>query len=174
MMLLLSGVAILSGCSNKQKEFEEAVVLEIEQRVEKLRQKNPNDSIKYEIIIEDVGSYGADVMVIYNIETTQEPEIIGGHKFYSSYDYSEWLALFKGFDFLDSLNMKGDAYGEGYINGELNHTEKHLGSSSSSDSSSKKCSICGKSYSSGGTSNMCDQCYKNYKYASDAAGKSIH
>ena len=37
-------------------------------------------------------------------------------------------------------------------------------------SSSKHCTVCGKSYSSGGTSNMCDRCYKNYKYAADAAG----
>ena len=37
-------------------------------------------------------------------------------------------------------------------------------------SSSKHCSVCGKSYSSGGTSNMCSQCYKNYKYAADDAG----
>lgn len=41
---------------------------------------------------------------------------------------------------------------------------------SSSNSSSKHCSVCGKSYSSGGTSNMCDRCYKNYKYVADAAG----
>lgn len=163
-ILLLSGISILSGCGNKKKEIEEALVVELEQRIEKFTQGNPADNVKYEITIGKKTGSNIDVQVIYNIETSREPEIVAGKKFYTFYDYD---ILFDHTCELESVEMWADLYGEVYVNGELRKTENKI---ASSNSGSKKCSVCGKSYSSGGTSNMCSQCYKNYKYASKAAG----
>ena len=146
-ILLLSGISILSGCSNKEKEFEEALVVELERRIEEFTQGNPADNVEYEITSIEIDGYYAYIRVVYNIETTQKPEMYGNYKYYSSHNYDLLLDSIH----LESVEMSAEIYG-------------------SSNSSSKKCSVCGKSYSSGGSSNMCSQCYKNYKYAADAAG----
>ena len=165
--LLINVVALWMIKKDEQKEIEETVVSEVvskvEQRIDEFKQENTEDILKYEITIDEIDDR-AVVKVVYNIDTTQEPEIIGGYKFYSHNYYALFPSLF-----LESVKIGVDTYGEVYVNGELIHTEKKK-TYGSSNNDSKKCAVCGKSYSSGGSSNMCSQCYKNYKYASDAAG----
>ena len=108
--------------------------------------------------------------MVYNIETSREPEIVEGKKFYTFYDYD---ILFDYYCELEAIEMSAYLYGEVYVNGELRKTENKIGSSNSEN---HKCSICGTSYSSGENvssikrTNMCTRCYKNYKYAADAEG----
>ena len=170
--LLIIGIIIPSvESSNKQKKFEEALILEIEQKIEEFTQGNPADNVKYEITIGQIKKYasGVDVRVVYNIETTREPEIVAEKKFYPFYDYN---VLFSSCN-IESVDMSADLYGEVYVNGELRMTEKNI---TSSNSGAKTCRICGTSYSDSENvksiqrTNMCTRCYNNYKYASKAAG----
>ena len=167
--LLIIGIIISSASnSNKQEKIEEAVVLEIEQKIEKFTQGNPADNVKYEIMIGETKGYNLDIRIVYNIETTRQPEVINGKKFYPFYDYD---VLFSRCD-LESVEMSAYPYGEVYVNGELRMTKKGLGSS---NSGSQTCSVCGTSYSNSEDvnsiqrRNMCTRCYGNYKYASNAA-----
>ena len=170
--MLIIGIIIPSvENSNKQKKFEEAVILEIEQKIEEFTQGNPADNVKYEITIGQIKKYRSDVdvRVVYKIETTREPEVVAGKKFYPFYDYDILFSPCK----IESVDMSADLYGEVYVNGELRKTEKNITSSSGD---SKTCRICGTSYSDSENvksiqrSNMCTRCDKNYKYAADAAG----
>ena len=50
--LLIIGIVISSvGNSSKEKEFEEALVVELERRIEEFTQGNPADNVEYEITI---------------------------------------------------------------------------------------------------------------------------
>ena len=165
--LLINVVALWMIKKDEQKEIEETIISEVEQRIEEFKQENPDDDIKYEITSVEIYGLQAYVRVVYNIETAQEPEMLGDYKYYPSHPLYSSLLRSVSLDVSDIISA--ELYGEVYVNGELKETEdkKIYGSS---NSGSEKCSVCGKSYSSGGTSNMCSQCYKNYKYAADAAG----
>ena len=132
-VLILACVFPFTSCSSKQEKFEEAVILEIEQRIEEFTQGNPADNVKYEITIGQIKKYRSDVdvRVVYNIETTREPEIVAGKKFYLFYDYH---VLFSSCN-LESIEMSADLYGEVYVNGELKYTEKAPSSSNQGGSS---------------------------------------
>ena len=168
LLLLLSGVTILSGCSNKQEKCEEAVILEIEQKIKEFKQRNPDDNVRYEINSITLDGHDAYIHVVYNIETTQKYEMYGNYKYYSSHNY---YTLFASSIYLESVEMCAQIYGEAYVNGELQET-KDKKTYGSSNSSSKKCSECGKSYSSSsGDIGMCSSCYmKLKKYAAENSG----
>ena len=165
-MILLSGVSLLSGCSNEKKEVEQEFLEIIDPIIDEVkREYSYIEDITYEYTLEKE-NYRYNVHIVYQID--------------SSVDYEKDLnnALFcdmssiksKLFDdyYSDKLSVGVDLYGEIFANGKEVASKDLF--KSSSKSGSKTCSICGKSYSSGGTSNMCSQCYKNYKYAADAAG----
>ena len=167
-MILLSGVSLLSGCSNEKKEVEQEFLPYLEQAIDEVKSEYSYiEDITYEYTLEK-GNYRYYAYVVFQIEASVDYEKNVDAVFGVGDMFSIKLDLFVH-EYLENAKVIVESYGDIFVNGkEAAHQDKS--SIKSSNSGSKTCSICGKSYSSGGTSNMCSQCYKNYKYAADAAG----